>query len=79
MRSVNIEEYLALLSDGIPEVRNEAPPDNGSTFGSQSTSSKDIIVVDADRTFKMDVEFSKKVPFEKIVRVLSAFHRKIRT
>lgn len=79
MRSVDVREYLALLKDGIPEVKNELPPGSVSPFGSNTAVSKDIIVVDAHRTFMMDPQFTKQVPFEKIVRVLSAFHRKIRT
>jgi hypothetical protein len=79
MRTVNVQEYFDLLKDGIPEVKNEVPPGATSMFGSQATSSQDIIVVDANRTFSIDADFTSKVPFEKIVRVLSAFHRKIRT
>jgi len=78
MRNVDVQEYMDLLKDGIPEVKNEVPPGATSMFGSQATSSQDILVVDANRTFSLDAEFTSKVPFEKIVRVLSAFHRKIR-
>jgi hypothetical protein len=78
MRSVDVNEYMELLKDGVPEVKNEVPPGAVAMFGSNATVSKDIVVVDANRTFTMDSDFMKHVPFEKIVRVLSAFHRKIR-
>lgn len=79
VRDVDVQEYLDLLKDGVPEVKNEVPPGSVSMFGSQAAVSKDIIVVDATRTFSIDTDFNQRVPFEKIVRVLSAFHRKIRT
>lgn len=79
MRTVDVDEYLDLLKDGLPEVKNEVPPGSVSMFGTQAATSKDIIVVDANRTFATETLFVQQVPFEKIVRVLSAFHRKIRT
>jgi len=79
MRSVDVDEYMELLKDGIPEVKNEVPPGSVSMFGTQAAKSADIIVVDANRTFATESLFVQRVPFEKIVRVLSAFHRKIRT